>query len=372
MKLMTKLQSNPHFKKIAVFVAALVVCGGVLFLTFSFEPQRETAIKDGPRAIGMPVSVREVAAGTHRAKVAALGEVTPRWEITLRAQVAGDLVFVLDDLQEGHVVKKGDVLARVAESAYVSAVAEARNRVAQAKLGLLNEEQKAKAAQRDWKRLGSGGAPSPLVLREPQLAAARTELKAAEAALAHGEIHLGHTEIRSPIDALVVRRAVDPGETINVGEEVATLYSMKVAEVAIHLDSDDWALLPASVEEASAMLGDFQRGVTWPAKVVRESRRLNRESRLRTVFLEVTDPLDREPALLPGGLCPCGVGGERNPQSTVHPRDVADQAGIGLVCRCRRPPSLASSGTSFLRAGNGLCGGTGRVDASVSLGDFPQ
>lgn len=248
-----------------------------------------------------PVSVRRLTTDIYAARIQALADVVPLWKTTLKSQVNGPIVFLSEQLQPGNIVRRGERLLQVEESAFEMQVAEARSRLAVARLQWLKEDQEAQAAQAHWQQAGMPDEPaSPLVLRKPYLASARGQVEAAQKALIHAENLLAHTEICAPFDAAILRRHANPGETLFAGTDVATLYALHIVEVAVHLDARQWALLPDRLTEIEATLVDPLQETRWPARAVRRGRHLNTESRLRTLYLQVTQPLEQTTPLLPG------------------------------------------------------------------------
>ena len=277
----------------------------------------------------MPVSTQSIEPEGHAAVIKALGEVVPLWQTAIKAQIDGQIVFLSKRLQVGHIVHQGELLSQIAKSDFEGRVAEAKSRLAAAKVRLLKEEREAWEARKNWKQSGIKGTPkSPLVLRKPQLAAARSEVKAAQAALAHAETLLGYTDIRAPFDGVILERSVNPGETLFAGDEVATLYGMDTAEVGVHLDAAQWALLPESIYDAKVKLIDPQQQATWDAHVARESRHLSRDSRLRTIFLQVKQPLRQTPPLLPGTFVRAEITGRAIPDLLCIPEAALTKQGV--------------------------------------------
>jgi len=307
-----RVVTHPFTKKLLVFLIIAALCSLAVLAALRFRPAERTTTHDAntPRA-GMPVSVRTIEPNSYPATVTALGEVVPLWQSSIKAQVGGQIVTLSDQLQPGNIVKQGDRLVQIARSNFEMQAAEARSRLASAKVRLLTEQREARDARTNWEQSGIAGAPkSPLVLRGPQLEAAQSDVDAAQAALTHAETLLGYTEISVPYDSVVVQRSVNPGETLFAGDEVAVVLGMDLAEVGVHLDAAQWALLPASIHETKVKLIDPQRGDAWDARVVRESRRLSRDARLRTLYLQVDHPLRQSPPLWPGAFVRAELTGE--------------------------------------------------------------
>lgn len=315
MRLKTK---NP--RTFVIFMVAAALCALAIAAALSSTPaDSATARAVETPTTGMPVSVRRIMPQSRPVVIRAYGETRPLWETTLRAQVDGQIEFLGQGLQAGAIVKRGTVLVRLAKSDYEHQVAEANSRLATAQVALFREEREVKEAKRNWKRSGIQGSPkSALVLREPQLLAAKSELDAARAALRSAETRLTHTEIRAPFDGVILKRSVNPGESLFVGDEVATLYSMDTMEIRVQLNSDQWARLPEPLLGSRVTLKDPRQTGTWEARVVRQGLSLSQDSRLRTLFLQVKQPLGQTPPLLPGSLV----------QAEIVGREIADLLGV--------------------------------------------
>jgi RND family efflux transporter MFP subunit len=242
--------------------------------------------------------------------------------------VSGHIVTLSDRLQPGNWVKAGERLLALAKSDYEMQVTEARSQLAQAEVDLFQEEREAVEAKENWRRSGLKGEPvSPLVMRTPQLAAVRARLAAAKSALAHAESRLAYTEIRAPYDGVILERRVSPGASLFAGDAVATLYSTEAVEVGLHLDARQWAQLPDRMTDIQVRLTDPNGPATWKARVVRRGQRLNRESRLRTLFLRVDRPLGQSPPLLPGNFVQAEITGKPLPNLIAVPEAALTPAG---------------------------------------------
>jgi RND family efflux transporter MFP subunit len=288
--------------RLIVFLGVTVLCGFVVFAVMSLKPEEKAAIKDVEgQFTGMPVSLRLVKPGTYPAIVKSFGEVVPLWQTIIKSQVDGQIIFLSENLRVGNIVKQGELLVQIEKSDFAMQVAEAKNRLAAAKVALLKEQREANQAHRDWERSKIKGNPeSSLVLHKPQLEAAQSELAAARAALARAETLLQYTDVSTPFDGVIMQCMVSRRETLFTGGEIATIFGLDTVEVSVNLDAEQWALLPESIADADVRLYDPRRTSSWTARVVRESRHLDRNSRLRTLFFQVKHPLEQTPPLLPG------------------------------------------------------------------------
>ncbi len=321
---------SPFFRKLVVFLMATAACSAVTAVVLSAKPHERVAATDvDTRPTRMPVTVRRIDPQSHAATITAMGEVAPLWQTTIRARVDGPISHLSPCLKVGHAVRQGDLLVRILPNSYRMQVAEARSRLAGAAVALMREEREAREAHANWQRSGLTGDPaSPLVLREPQLAAARAEVDAAQAALVQAETMLQDTDMRAPFDAIIGAASVNPGETLFAGDPVATLFDMTRAEIGVHLDAARWDLLPASLSEIQATLVDPRGHGKWRARAVRHSRHLDPESRLRILYVQVDQPLNQHPPLLPGSFVRVEMTGRTIPDLIRIPASSFTDQGI--------------------------------------------
>ena len=273
----------------------------VLMVALRPEPPRSPPPDRIPTVVTAPVG-----AGSGPLPVSGSGTVRPRAEISLAPQVSGRVSWVSPSLVSGGRVRAGEVLVRIDPADFRNAVDQARAQVAQDSVGLLQAEEEARIASEEYRqfrdRQGNGaGEPSPLVLREPQLQAARAALQRAEAQLADARLALDRTSVRAPFDGRVRSETVDPGAFAASGQSLALIYASDVAEVVVPLTDGDAALIPGLWELgpgnegariAARVLAEYGSGLyAWDGYVDRAETALDPESRTIDVVVRVEDPL---------------------------------------------------------------------------------
>ncbi|MGD8397125.1 MAG: efflux RND transporter periplasmic adaptor subunit [Candidatus Eiseniibacteriota bacterium] len=268
------------------------------------RPEVETRRREVPPPLVRVVTAR---ARDVQLTVAAQGTVTPRTETALVAEVAGRVVAVSPSFVSGGYFDRDDVLIEIDAADYRAAEATARSQVAQAELRVAREEQEAAIARRDWQELGEG-APTPLALREPQLAEARAGLEAARAALERAQRDLERTRVLAPYDGRVRGEQVDVGQFVGRGTVLGTIYAIDVAEVRLPLPDRELAYLdlPLGGGARAGRTGDPPGGPTvllhgsfagrthtWTGTIVRTEGELDPRSRMVHVVARVDDPYGR-------------------------------------------------------------------------------
>ncbi|WP_022963751.1 efflux RND transporter periplasmic adaptor subunit [Halopseudomonas pelagia] len=258
-------------------------------------------------ALSPTVAVVEVAAATHRAQVDGVGSAKARFELALNSRVSGQVEAVDDSFESGRLVTAGSVLANLEDSLLRASVESARNTLASARVSYLEEQQASVQAQKEWSSSGLSGEPmSALVLREPQLTAAKAVLDSAQQALAAAEKDLASTRIRAPFDAIVVSRDIAPGSYLQAGSEIGQLLSAERVEIAVPLSAQQWSVLPDESELLSGhyavVLSHTETGKRWTGHAIRTEKHLSSSTRQRSLVVAVDQPLSQDPPLYPGAF----------------------------------------------------------------------
>ncbi len=232
--------------------------------------------------------------------VYAQGEVRPRTDINLTAEVSGRIVRTSEEFVAGGAFKKGDLLVKIEDADYRVAVAAAKARMAQSEELLRREEAEAELAKRDYEALGRKGEASDLTLRKPQLAQARAAFDAAKADYNGALLNLQRTELRAPFDGRVRERLAGEGQFIAPGAAIGRIFSTDVAEVRLPLADGDLAKLgislafnetegnPGPKATLSATIGGQYH--EWPARIARTDGAFDPGTRQVGAIAVVDDP----------------------------------------------------------------------------------
>ncbi|RME23982.1 MAG: efflux RND transporter periplasmic adaptor subunit [Deltaproteobacteria bacterium] len=310
-----------------------IILGGVAIaaLLFSMRPHAEQAEVE---EVATPVEVVIAEPRTVPARVEGTGTVVADAQVVITPQVGGRIVEVAPELRPGGIVARGQVLARIDPRDYQLAVTQAESQVAQARLNLALEQQRAEVARREWELVG-GGEPADeasLALRGPQLAAAEQALAAAEATLASAKLSLERSVLRAPFDAVVLQEGVDVGQMVGQATQVATLVGTERLRVEVQVPVEELPLLeipglgadvgsPARVVQNLAGGGAGPRTVARDGAVVGLGGQIDPATRTATVLVAVEDPLGdgADLPLLPGAFVEVEMSGRPQPGVTVVP-----------------------------------------------------
>ena len=228
-------------------ILAVGIVGMILMIALRPEPA-----KTEPERVAPLVSAEAPVEQSGPLMVRGTGSVQPVREIQLASEVSGKIVAISDNFVSGGTFERGESLLRIDPSDYENAVAMAEAEVTQRKFNVLTAEEEVTVAREEWRRLQSRNGESDLpdstdlgilVLREPQLAAARANLKSAEARLADAKLRLERTFVRAPFNGIVRTKSVDLGQIVSPGQVVGRIYSTDAVEIKVPLSLETAALV---------------------------------------------------------------------------------------------------------------------------------
>lgn len=318
---------NSTRKFIQFFLAIILIAGGGFGLKTLIASK--PAMKKMRPTKSLPV-VRtvEVRSGAHAVTLTGYGTARPTQQVQMIPQVSGKVIFVSPALVSGGAFKKGDILLKIDPVDYEIAVTLARAHIkdAESKYRMVLEE--AAAARDEWEQLNSGKEPPPLVIKAPQLAAAKASLEAKRAELTKTNLQLERTHLRAPFDGRVDTKSVDIGQYVTSGQPLAGVYATSEAEVLVPMEEKDlaWFNVPGFTSDngagtmvmVSARIAGQQR--SWPGQVMRTEGRLDERTRMVSVVVRVKDPYATRPPLMPGLFVAVVIEGRTIEDSCIIPR----------------------------------------------------
>jgi len=292
-------------KKNTLIILLILLAGlAISWLIFSTEP---TAQKEGAtRKTAMLVDTTPITIGDHTPVIEVMGTVVPSRDIQLQARISGQIIEVSDHFVPGQLVQQGDWLLRLDPADFEIALAQAQSDLQAAQANLAIEAGEQLAAERDYQRLGRqlSEPQKSLVLRVPQLNAAKAQVAAAQAALEQAQLNLKRTEIKAPFNAQIQSLAVNLGSQISSGEALAQLVGTDTfwVEATLPVSQLAWLDGPSSDRPKTVTIQDQ---LAWPdqqsrmGSVLSVMGQVDDSTRMAQVLLSVDDPLGRENDNLP-------------------------------------------------------------------------
>ena len=202
----------------------------------------------------MPVGVAQATSGDIDVTINALGTVTPLATVTVRPQVSGQLLKF--DVQEGQMVKAGDVLAEIDPRTFQAAVEQA--------VGTLQKDQaalvEARIDEQRYANLVKLNAISTQTYTAQVATVKQDEgtVKTDQAGVDSAKINLAYTKITSPVAGRVGLRQVDIGNLVESGQTngVIIVTEMDPISVLFSIPEDNIDAVTAQVSQGATLRVD--------------------------------------------------------------------------------------------------------------------
>ena len=318
---------------VGVIFAIIFIAGLLLFLMAAGKKPPEAKKRRDP---SLAIMAQQAYSDTVVLDALVQGQSRPRTEVDLTPQVGGKVVYVSNQFVAGGQFKKGDVLLKIEEADFQVAVLRAQAGVARAEQLVIREKAEGEIARQDWADLGRGGEPSPLTLREPQLAEAEANLLSAQADLNNAKLQLSRATIRAPFNGRIRERFADVGQFVGPGTRLARVFSTEAVEIPLSLNDADLTRVDIPLTMAvtdrskatdvilSAIIAGKKQ--VWNGKIVRTDGTFDPQTRTLSAIVEVLDPYGKGASkdgtpLPPGLFVDAEIIGRTLESAIVIPRD---------------------------------------------------
>ena len=230
--------SNPWVKRVGILLAVVIVA----VVGWRFIPHGKAA--------KVSYELADVDRGTVEKSISSTGSVAALVTVDVGSQISGQISELKADFNTQ--VKKGDLLAVLDPQTYQQRMNSATADLNVAYAGLGTQQANLRKAQttldqnrRDYERSQQlaesklisqsslEDSRKALALSESDLAIAQAQIKNAEASvqtrkasLEQARIDLSRTQIRSPIDGVVIQRSIDLGQTVAASLQAPVLFKI--------------------------------------------------------------------------------------------------------------------------------------------------
>jgi len=301
-----------------VLLLSVILLSGILIavtvIKTAPKPQRNTAAKQARL-----VETTALERSSERPQWLGGGEIAAAQRVQLAAQVSGRIVKVAATAIPGAELDKGQLLASIEKSDYQLQVQQQQAAVIQAQAtldlekgsALLAKEEYELAARQIKTRRGvqvaevdgsgideSAIVDSSLVLREPQIAAAKAGLKTAQANLALARLNLKRTEIKMPFKGQIISRSANAGSQVSTNNELFDLVATDEFWLQVKISQQFLPLLDTT-QAVIIQQGNYQR----EAEILHSLIEVDARDRQAKVLISIKNPLENK--LLLGSYVDC-------------------------------------------------------------------
>ena len=271
------------------------------------------AMKSGG-GVAVKIARAEVVGGGAAGSVGitANGYVVARTRASVSSRISGRLASLW--VEEGSVVRRGQVLARLDNDDYAAAVAQAEAEQLRAEAAVAesrsNRDQLARDLARSRELLAKNLEPartsedlaSQLASAEARVNVQLAQIKAAEAAVAFARANFENTTIRAPFDGTVLRKDAEVGEVVApvasgggfTRGAVVTMADLKTLEVEV--DVNEAYIAQIKDKQPTRVVLDAYPTATFAGRVRQIVPTADRQRATVQVKVSITD---RDPRILP-------------------------------------------------------------------------
>jgi len=288
-------------RKVRIVACILLIATVIIGLLNAYKP--EASKRAIPETV-VRVDVVTAQRSNYPIVVNANGTVEAETRGDLVAQIRGEIVSVSDNFSTGGSFKKGDVLIQIDQRDYQADLSQALANLSQAEANYRQEQANSNQAKLDWERLGNTEPAPDLVLRKPQLTAAKAQYDSAKAASDGGRLNLSRTTITAPYDGRIIERKAVLGQYLAIGNPIAEVFATEGVEVRLPVSQEEFSQLgldsfSADANDQSPFLVSISSTVgnqayQWDAKITRTDSTFDINTRQIDVIAEVQDPFGKD------------------------------------------------------------------------------
>lgn len=306
----------------------LLLAIGFLFLALIVIDEPVATSSDTTQSKPLPplVSYIEVKPDHHASQIALYGELVPRWDVTIKAQVNGEVKAIVPEFEAGALISQGAVLVDIDDTRYQAELTNAELNLAQAELALWQAKEKTELAKKDWARSGFNKTPNELALFLPQLSLSKHNVKAAERQLLLAQRNLSYTQVKAPFSGLIAERYVGLGQLVFEGDPVVRLLDHQHLMLEVSLNEEQWQNLSADWQEKPIPLFSTHHQRLGYGKAKRGGHRVDDSTRQYTLHLEVKS--QPEQGLIPGRFVRVQLPGKVRSNSLRLPQGAVTREGL--------------------------------------------
>ena len=298
MKNNSTLDTRVIFFLVVVFAFAII-------LWFFLANSPSTNRRPPQQAASLNVDVLVLESSNYNIQIESYGTVQPRTQSLLMAQVGGQITSINPSFRDGGFFKKGAILLEIDPRDFQANVKIAEAQLMDGKQALLEEKARAVQAQKDWQRLGGDETPSDLVLRKPQMLAAKAKLVSASANLDKARLNLERTKITAPYAGRTLKKNADLGQVVSANAQLGEIYATDAVEIRLPIRNRDLAFvnLPEQydTDDVSAgssimtspaveVVSSLLKEQSWLGKIVRTEGAIDPQARQLHVVAQIENP----------------------------------------------------------------------------------
>lgn len=336
-------------KKLLKIFIILVILGAIAYgvKTFFFSASAENAAG--------PLVSAKVVQTTISTTISATGTLEPVDQVEVGTQVSGDIAKIYADFNSK--VKKGQVIAELDKSKLKATLAQAEIAYRSAETDYKYKE----STYNRVKKLSESNSASAVELEtaEYNMNSAKLSVERSQNEVNQARLNLSYATIKSPIDGVVLKRAVEVGQTVAASMSTPTLFviAKDLNQMKVMADVDEADIGQVKQGQRVTFSVDAFQNETFNGTV--QEVRLNPTTTSNVVtYTVVISAENPEQKLLPGMTATC----------TIVTQEITDAIAIPVKALKFTP----ADGTPMAEPPKGMRPPHGESGDSTFAGNFPK
>lgn len=336
-------------KKLLKIFIILVILGAIAYgvKTFFFSASAENAAG--------PLVSAKVVQTTISTTISATGTLEPVDQVEVGTQVSGDIAKIYADFNSK--VKKGQVIAELDKSKLKATLAQAEIAYRSAETDYKYKE----STYNRVKKLSESNSASAVELEtaEYNMNSAKLSVERSQNEVNQARLNLSYATIKSPIDGVVLKRAVEVGQTVAASMSTPTLFviAKDLNQMKVMADVDEADIGQVKQGQRVTFSVDAFQNETFNGTV--QEVRLNPTTTSNVVtYTVVISAENPEQKLLPGMTATC----------TIVTQEITDAIAIPVKALKFTP----ADGTPMAEPPQGMRSPHGESGDSTFAGNFPK
>lgn len=336
-------------KKLLKIFIILVILGAIAYgvKTFFFSASAENAAG--------PLVSAKVVQTTISTTISATGTLEPVDQVEVGTQVSGDIAKIYADFNSK--VKKGQVIAELDKSKLKATLAQAEIAYRSAETDYKYKE----STYNRVKKLSESNSASAVELEtaEYNMNSAKLSVERSQNEVNQARLNLSYATIKSPIDGVVLKRAVEVGQTVAASMSTPTLFviAKDLNQMKVMADVDEADIGQVKQGQRVTFSVDAFQNETFNGTV--QEVRLNPTTTSNVVtYTVVISAENPEQKLLPGMTATC----------TIVTQEITDAIAIPVKALKFTP----ADGTPMAEPPQGMRSPYGESGDSTFAGNFPK
>ncbi|MDZ7808568.1 MAG: efflux RND transporter periplasmic adaptor subunit [Gracilimonas sp.] len=190
----------------------------------------------GPGQRTTSVETSDIQLGTIAEQVRSYGNVKAQNVISVLPQVSNRITRLYVDL--GDTVSQGQTLAKIYDVTFRDQLAQARSQLEQSRIAVKRDSAEYMRQQTLMDRDLTSEAE--LEIAEAAYQSSLSQFEAARASVTQAQENFNNTEVKSPVNGVVISRVQEEGDLANTGTELFQIASTNGYESRIYLPVQDW------------------------------------------------------------------------------------------------------------------------------------